>query len=352
MNYYESLNIYYFSGTGNALSAAKWIWQKGQESVINSTMHSIEEERQINTEPAEGRSLNVFAYPTHGFIGPWIMLKFLVRFPRIKNGDAVFLNTRGGFKLGRFYIPGVSGLALWFPCILFLLRGFRVRGMLPLDMPHSWISFFPPNSKTASEAIAKRCRGIVEKLCDRVFSGRRYIRYTVLTHFWIDVLVAPIVPLYLLMGRFVLAKTLFASSECNNCSICRDACPVNAIVIRNERPYWMYNCESCMRCMNICPRRAVQSWVTRILLIGYILFILVTTRLNFSENLAFILVSAAIFPFYWIYIRIVRFRFLNLFFTNTSLTKYWKRYLAPDVKPSDLKPGSKSETKVPGAGKS
>jgi ferredoxin len=342
---YQSLLIYYFSGTGNALSAARWIYQNGLDKGISSSLRSIEKPVAIDSpEPGEKR-LIAFAYPTHGFIGPWIMLKFMIKFPEKMSSDVIFLNTKGGFKAGRFFIPGVSGLALWFPILLFIFKGYHIRGALPLDMPHSWTSFFPPNSKKASVAITERCHCIVNKMCGKVLSGERFFHYTMWTHLWIDLIAASIVPFYLLGGRFFLAKTLFASTDCNDCRICADNCPVKAIVMKNGMPYWKYNCESCMRCMNICPRKAIQAWVTRILIIGYFLFTLLSAYLNLSHRLIFIIVSLAIFPLYWLFINAVRNSLINRIFTFSSLTKYWKRYLSVNIKISDF-------NREPPAGKS
>jgi ferredoxin len=239
MSNYQNLLVYYFSGTGNALSAAKWIYENGLKRNIRSSVIPIESP-DLNTTKSQGKSLIVFAYPTHGFIGPWIMLKFMLLFPKGYDSDVFFLNTQGGFKVGRFFIPGVSGLALWFPIILFRCKGYHIKGGLPLDMPHSWTSFFPPNSKKASLAITERCHRIVDKMCSRVLSGKKYFRYTMFVHLWIDIPAAAVTPFYLFGGRFFLAKTLFASTDCNDCGICARYCPVKAIRIKNGKPYWKY----------------------------------------------------------------------------------------------------------------
>jgi hypothetical protein len=51
-------------------------------------------------------------------------------------------------------------------------------------------------------------------------------------------------------------------------------------------------------------------------------------RWGISLAVFFVISGAA----YWL----MRARFINLFFTYTSLTKYWRRYMAPGIKPRDF----------------
>lgn len=336
MPFYKHLYIYYFSGTGNAMSAAKWIQENGEKAQIETHLQCIENIENFKLSTPEGKTLFVFTYPTHGFAAPWIMLKFLCRFPRIANADTLFVNTKAGCKLWKFYLPGMTGMAQWISIFIFWCKGYKVKGSLPLDMPHSWISFFPPNPGSYNLQITERCHRIVNKMCDNVFSGKRYFRYTVWTQLWFDIAVSWIVPLYVFCGRFFLAKTLFSSSKCNDCRICEANCPVHAIEIHSGMPYWKYTCESCMRCMNICPQKSIQSWITRIALIAYILATIGVTLANLNEYLVFGIISVLFFPIYWLFIKLMRVKLINILFTYTSLTRYWNRYITPGVKLKDF----------------
>jgi Pyruvate/2-oxoacid:ferredoxin oxidoreductase delta subunit len=334
---YRRLVLYYFSGTGNALTAARWIEGHARERGLDTRVVNVEG----LTAPVEpmlaGKTLVGFCYPTHGFAPPWLMLKFFFRFPTLRGADLFFLNTRGGFRVGAFHRgPGLSGIAMWLPIVLFLLQGYRVVGSLPLDMPHSWISFFWPNSHQGVQIITDRCRRLVRGFSERVLEGRRYFRWSVWLTLPLDLAMVPVTVLYVFLGRFALAKTLFASHTCSTCRLCEQHCPVGAIEIKGGRPYWKLTCESCMRCMNLCPKKSIQSWVTRIALLFYGLMALAMAFVPLDPSLWMLILTVLFIPLYRLFHEAWRVKAVNVAFTYTSLTRAWGRYLAPGVKAIDF----------------
>ena len=338
MSPYSQLLIYVFSGTGNALKASRWITACATEHELTTNWYNIEHTRTPELPEPQGRTLIGFCYPTHGFIAPWLVLKFMWQFPRIANAEVFFLNTRAGFGLYRIHHgPGLSGLAQWWPILLFACRGFRVVGSLPLDMPHSWISFFWPNTKRQISYIVARCERITNEFASSVVSGKRYFRWSIWLTLPLDLALAPICVLYLIIGRFYLAKTLFASHRCDNCQLCIKNCPVSAIELVSGRPFWKTNCESCMRCMNICPKKAIQSWITRIVALTIGLYLLGSWFIPLNGLKWLVILSVLFFPLYRLLHELWRVRVANQLFASTSLTRYWHRYLAPGVTVKDFR---------------
>ncbi|TFG74238.1 MAG: flavodoxin family protein, partial [Chrysiogenales bacterium] len=140
---YDHATIYYFSGTGNALTASRWIAENAEKKGIKADLISIDRFKKINVPAAEGKKLIGFCYPTHGFNLPWIMLKFIARFPVRERCDVFLLNTRAGMKICKWFAPGISGIAQILPALILLVKGFRIRSLFPLDMPSNWISVHP-----------------------------------------------------------------------------------------------------------------------------------------------------------------------------------------------------------------
>ncbi len=346
---YSQLIIYYFSGTGNAKNAASWIINVAKKNGLKTHLINIDRFESIEIPDLTEKTLIGFCFPTHGFNMPPLVIKFIRKFPKLKNNDVFILNTRGGLKLSKLFIPGLSGLAQFLPALILRLKGFRIVGMQPMDLPSNWLILHPGLRKKVVESIYQRCEGITEKFALRLLNGGK--KYKAFLSLPFDIAVIPIAFAYYFIGRFFLAKTLIATDACNQCDICIKKCPVEAITKVNNRLFWTYRCESCMRCVNICPQRAIEtahSFVFLIILLFSLVFspFIVTglkslgwfdfiyqsflTR-NVWAIIDWLLFLVVVFMSYGILHFFMRFKFVNRIFAYTSLSKYkfWRRYKAP-----------------------
>ncbi len=346
---YRDLTIYYFSGTGNALTASRWITQYAQKKGLKTNLISIDRFNKIIVPSANDKRLIGFCYPTHGFNLPWIMLKFILKFPIIRGSDAFLLNTRGGLKIYKWFVPGISGLAQILPALILFIKGFRIKGMFPLDMPDNWIAIHPGLNQATVADIFTHSRVMVDKFCEKIFSGRAYFRPNVFIMLPVDIALAPIAFMYFMYGRFYLAKIFIASSDCDTCRLCETKCPKAAIKIINKRPFWKLTCESCMRCINICPQKAIQVSHFLAVLIPIVSSFLPTVLILklFNSFIPSLLIKPVNFFIKWgislslffiisgLVFWLIKMNLMNKFFTFTSLTKYWRRYMAPGIKAKD-----------------
>jgi Pyruvate/2-oxoacid:ferredoxin oxidoreductase delta subunit len=274
------------------------------------------------------------------------MIKFIVRFPFIKNSKVFLLNTRAGLKMSKIFIPGISGLAQFFPAAILRAKGYKIVGMQPLDLPSNWISLHPGVKEKVNISIHKRCKRIAERFSIKVLSGKKVYRALISTP--IDLAVSPISIGYYFIGRFAIAKTFYASDKCTNCGRCIEQCPVKAIKLVNNSPFWSYNCESCMRCMNNCPERAIETshgyfalmwYLAASFVVPFVLFKMMgghifglskhsvlneilLTLIDWSLWLVVIIIG------YEILHRLLRIKLINKIIKYTSLTsyKFWRRY--------------------------
>lgn len=347
---YSNLLLYYFSGTGNARYCAQWIAEMGESQGISTSVISIERFSDIRV-PAlrEGKTLTGFLYPTHGFNAAPLMLQFISRFPRKKNMEVFLLNTRAGMKLSRLYLPGLSGLALFLPALILLLKGYRVKAIKPVDLPSNWISLHPGLKPKVVHSLFIQWKKNVLDFSFKLLEGKYIMRglYDVIQ----DALIAPVAIGYYLIGRFALAKTFIATDACNGCGLCEKECPTGSIKMINNLPYWKFSCENCMHCMNHCPKRAIQTTHSYTALIWYVsvaiagawlvnlaYFTVFPESLRTSwlyEIMDFVLVSATVIIFSYLAYRflhfLMRYRLINRMIHYTSFTSYsfWRRYKAP-----------------------
>lgn len=345
---YSKVYLYYFSGTGNAKRVTEWISENCISKSIPVEIIKIEEGIKPHIETTEEKKLIGFLSPTHGFNLPPLVLHFIFAFPKVKNADVFILNTRAGMKLSKLFLPGLSGIALLLAALVLFLKGFRIKGLQPIDLPSNWISLHPGLKQKVVESMYERIRKKVEKFSNKILSGKRV--YTGLISLPVDLAISPISIGYYFIGRFMLAKTFVATSKCTACELCVKQCPVQALKMKNNRPYWTYDCESCMRCMNTCPERAIETPHGFVIVLWVILFnippIFLTWILNkyaicpcsltIYHKLAYNAAQVAfmfltVWITYWILYKFMRFRIIDFVIKYTSFThyKFWRRYKAP-----------------------
>jgi ferredoxin len=284
---------------------------------------------------------------------PHSMLRFLFGFKLLKGSDVFIGNTRAGMKLRKLFLPGLSGIAMYFPALIMFFKGYKVRSMYPVDLPSNWISLHPGLKKKVIDSMVEHYERLTNNYAAKVLSGKRvFLKSFVLLP--LDILVAPIAIGYYFVGRYILAKTFIANFNCNNCGLCMEQCPTKSIILENNRPYWKFTCESCMKCMNYCPERAIETAHSMVFLLlfaliafinpylsekvtGFVALWLGHSRVAF-ESIYFVLQwSVALLMFfvgYKLLHYLMHFPRVNKLITYTTLTswKFWRRYKIPKNK--------------------
>lgn len=348
---YNEVEINYFSGTGNSRCVAKWIEEEATTLGLRVRVQNITDctapDREYHADAPEHhdplRKIVFFISPIHGFNYPPVMLGFIHRFKR-GSSDVALMNTRGGLLIGKWITPGLTGIAFLYSALLLWLKGYKIRAMVPVDLPSNWIFLHPGLNKPTIAYMHEKNRERVKKHALEILSGKRLIKSK--AEILIDLLIAPIALLYYFGGRFVLAKTFYASAKCDNCGLCISNCPVKAISNKNGRPFWTYRCESCMRCIGNCPVKAIQtaqgffvflviafSW-----LMGHIVYRITDRYVSgFSESIWSDPFEIALSVFFAALLYrgvhyLLRYRWFERLMVLTSLTgyKFWgRRYKAP-----------------------
>lgn len=349
MTSFKKLIIYYHSGTGNALMAGKWMIEHAVEKGIECKLLSIDHNYQPDCNDLGDDTLIGFHFPTHGFNLSPAMLKFIIKFPKTTRGTCYLLNTRAGGKFFIWFMPGLSGTAQILPMLILKFKAFKIIGGLPLDLPSNWISVHPGLGPRMTRSIIERRKRNVEAFSEILLNGGKSFRKALIT-LPIDLVLLPISFLYYILGRFFLAKTFVHTHRCNDCNICVENCPVEAIKLVKGKPFWTYKCESCMRCINICPHKAIQS-SHFLALLGILFYQLGFSLLLFryfpflkflkSDLFIFIVdnlvVIGLFYSLYFVMHKVFKLKVFGRFLELTSFTFYWRRYLFPDVKVNHFK---------------
>ncbi|MFC0878515.1 EFR1 family ferrodoxin [Saccharicrinis sp. FJH2] len=342
----KRVDLFWFSGTGNAKRVSGWVSDVASQKGFEVIQHNLGSSERHIIPGIEPGSYIGFISPTHGFNYPPLMVKYIFRFPRNPGDCHVFLmNTRAGVMLNRWFLPGVSGIALLLAALVLWLKGYKIAGMRSIDLPSNWISLHPGLREKAILKIHHRCEKKTEDFAHKILKGRKV--YRSLLDLPVDLILTPVALAYYFVGRFFIAKTFVATKGCDNCGLCYKNCPVNAIKLVNNRPFWTVKCESCMQCMNACPKRAIETAHGMVvgvitltntavvtLLLGLLQRIGITLPGFITENgtIWFLVLSALYMAVIIFTYRVVhflqRFKWFDIIIEYTSLTrlKLWNRY--------------------------
>lgn len=355
--YYKNVLLHCMSGTGNTFRAASWIEKAAEERGADARIEIMTNRPPADSIPDRPDSLVGVLTPTHGFTAPWLAYRYVSRLPRVKHAHAFCLATRACIKFGPVFLPGISGSGLFILALMLALKGYRVRGLLALDMPSNWIAFHSGLKKECVEAIVERAEPRVKRFSETVFAGNPvwFTRNVLLEFIW-GILLSYVSLLYLLIGRFALAKLFFVNERCNGCRLCANQCPVGAIKMvgaTNPRPFWKWKCESCMHCMGFCPERAIEashSWaivlvkLMSISVIAYLIgaagnrlpFLAEVNHSWFNRIFHLIDVYVVIGLSYYLFHFLTRIPVINRLFAYSTLTRIYRRYHEPSTRSQDL----------------
>lgn len=339
---YSHLIIYFFSGTGNSENVAQWMADIANKKGMEVSLINIGKTDRRQIQSPDPDALVAFVSPIHGFNYPPVMLNFLIHFPKGSN-KVLLLNTRAGMLIGKWITPGLTGIAFYFAALVLKLKGYSIRSMFPVDLPSNWISVHPGLNERTVKYLHERNREKVYCFARNVLAGGsdfRGVREIIQ-----DMLIMPLSIGYYFVGRFFCAKTYYASSDCDNCGLCIKACPVKAIKIVDNRPFWTFNCESCMHCMSNCPKKAIETAHGSVLAIAVFSSVFLSDLLyhnleklffNIEDTFTGFIVESILFVVllgFWY--RLVHFamriKLIERLVVYTSLTKYkfWgRRYKA------------------------
>ena len=362
---YQRATIYFSSGTGNSYRVAKWFYDTCLAKNIISELIPVNLAQPTKEISASPEQLVALAFPTHGLLPPWSVIKFLFRMPKKKKAHFFCIPTRGSLYIGPLLLPGAAGLASFLPALILLFKGYRPKGAVSFDMPVNMTFIHPTLTPKHASRIVARAKDKSERYFERFFRKNSLwlTRNNLYEMIWSIPLLyfIPLFPiLYLIVGRFFMGKILYANNNCTGCGTCAKSCPAGALVMKSlknqktKRPYWRYNCEACLRCLNFCSQHAVvagHSWGALLWYIGILvafggaLFTWIAGVLPWLQtfrNWWTVELFNAIFYYpafivaYFLFFQLTRIKPFNSFFTFTSLVRFFGQYREPDTSLKNL----------------
>lgn len=236
--------IFYFTGTGNSLYAAKKIGDALGEHLIDIT--TAMNEKSFNYTLSTDEKIG-FVFPVYFYGLPSIVADFISELK-------IETNQEGGLKPYVFGVITCGGGMGGAPKMLeekLKKQGLPLGAAFELKMTSNYIMMY---QATTPDVQKKELTAADEKLVEMIAAisknkkdeGKRKKAFITKVAY----------PLYV-HGR--KTRLFYADEKCNGCGKCVRVCPVDAIKMQNNNPVWSKKqCTHCSACINRCPQEAIQ----------------------------------------------------------------------------------------------
>lgn len=233
--------IYYFTGTGNSLAAAKTIGARLGDCQLVSIPSLAGSPAEIVPDADRVGIIS----PVYDLGLPSIVAAFAERLDIRNCGYCFVVLTMGG----------MGGSALHqMDSILQKHGGRQPDAAFTVRMPGNFVPLYdPPQGKKKEEILALANERLVE------------IAAIIDTGLMVRPGISPFTSLlkHFVYGGFIknvhgIDKDFVADEKCTSCGTCARVCPVQNIAMVNEKPSWLHHCELCLACLHLCPVAAIQ----------------------------------------------------------------------------------------------
>ncbi len=224
--------IYYFSGTGNSLSAAKQIAEKMEcKTNLLPIKNLIKNDEVEIIENVLG-----FVFPVHYLSAPETIKKFIERI-NFKSSPYIFAVAT---------CNSVSGGCVFELRELLAKRGQQLSAGFTVVMPGNAKINTPEEQEQKLIASKKRFVEISDYINRRNFGNFEGIDMK-----YDDIPKDQQV--------YISPDMFWSNQDCSSCGTCSKVCPSNNICLSEAgKPVWGLNCTTCFACFHWCPRNSVK----------------------------------------------------------------------------------------------
>jgi NAD-dependent dihydropyrimidine dehydrogenase PreA subunit len=245
-----SMEVYYYSGTGNSLHIASELRKRIPEAELIPILRFANADRVITKSDTVG-----FVFPQYASMAPKAVIKLLDKFDF---GGATYIfsvTVRGGTDCWTFLEMDE----------LLRRKGKSLGGNFVVTMPSGSSpilkSFAERTNETenrkreaaAMQELDRICRAVAERRIarERCIPGRETA----------PPILKPFVPALLKFAKHVENRFDFYYDEkCSGCGVCERVCLAGKVKMQDRRPSWNAEttCLACWACFNFCPERSIQ----------------------------------------------------------------------------------------------
>jgi len=223
----EQTVIFWFSGTGNSLYAAKRLAAELDARLVRIT----------GDAPAEAAGGKIgFVFPSYYGNLPRAVRSFVERL-EIRPESYIFAVVTMG-AAGQGSLSALSKALK--------VKGLRLSYGRGVHMPANYVLNYNPADPEKCAGTLARADERFKKIAAGIAAGTRSVRSF------------PLTAGNLYKNIEKLDAGFAAGEGCTGCGLCERLCPVGNIKLENGRPVWQRRCERCVACISWCPAKAID----------------------------------------------------------------------------------------------
>ena len=227
--------IFYFTGTGNSLWAAKQLAKDGEQLV---NIADARKKSEYSYSIVEDENVG-FVFPVYCYTLGNAVLDFVSNI-ELKNAEYVYAVITCGGSIG-----GTGGYLKK----ELAKRGITLNHVFELLMPDNGVFYY----SVTNESEAGKLLGNAENKLKEIASS---VNDRSIKKIGGGAVSQAMRGIYCVMNG---TKCFYVKDSCIGCGMCARLCPDSAIEIQSGKPVWVKShCTKCSSCINRCPKQAIQ----------------------------------------------------------------------------------------------
>lgn len=236
--------IFYFSGTGNSLYAAKNIAEAQGEKLI-SISKEFDNKHNIFEYELKNDDLIGFVFPVYAWGPPKMVIDFINHMKLTGGKPYIFSVCTCGDEEGRSTQILQKSLCK---------KGLALDSAYTIQMPNNYILGFDVDPKDVENEKLQKSEQLLINI-NEVLKNRQRGIFNIFPGKFPTLKSGIVNPLF---NHFALStKSFYATEECTSCGICEKVCPIHSITV-DKKPMWSKSCTQCLACIHRCPAHAIQ----------------------------------------------------------------------------------------------
>lgn len=231
--------LFYYTGTGNSLWAARVLARELGHCEVISMLDYAKNNEQLQAETVG------LIFPVHMWGVPHRVLDFLDQLQKM-SPKYIFAIANNAGQVSNTLIQLKKEMQM---------RSLNLDSGWSIVMPSNYIPWGGPGSQAEQNELFSEVRLKLTSIANDIRScikaplekGPLWQR---IIFTWIYKLSFPHVA--------EMDSKFWVDQRCNQCRICQELCPNHNIILQDGKLLWQNNCEQCLACIQWCPQEALQ----------------------------------------------------------------------------------------------